>query len=53
MLKTLVNSSLTCSKTVVTAASLVKNMAKNHVNSSFPSRVTKSKTRLMAVPWTK
>ena len=53
MLKTLVNSSLTCSKTVVTAASRVKNIAGNHVNSSFPSRVTNSKTRLMAVPWPK
>ena len=53
MLKTLVNSSLNCSKTIVTAASHIKNMARNHVNSSFPSRVTNSKTRLVAVPWPK
>ena len=37
MLKTLVNSSLTSSKTVVTGASHIKNIARNHVNSSFPS----------------
>ena len=37
-LMALVNSNLTCSK-VVTAAFHIKNVARNHVNSSFPQRL--------------